>query len=131
LKLKVDELDTLCKFIVSKFESGVVILDGTLASGKTTLVKEFVKYLEIDEDVTSPTFSLQHRYGDKVYHYDIYNKGLDNFLAQGLLDELERDGYHFVEWGGDELKKLLDKCGIDSLHVKININKDYREYIVA
>jgi tRNA threonylcarbamoyladenosine biosynthesis protein TsaE len=94
-------------------------------------VKEFVKELGLKSVVTSPTFSLQHSYDDRVFHYDIYNKGLEHFLSLGLLDELEREGYHFVEWGDEKLKALLEKCGIDALHVKININENYREYEIA
>ena len=38
-------------------------LNGDLGSGKTTFVKAFVKALGIDEEVSSPTFSIVHEYG--------------------------------------------------------------------
>ncbi len=98
---------------------GVVILQGDLASGKTTLTKAAAKYLGIDEPVTSPTFSLQQRYGDQLFHYDIYNRGIEHFLALGLLEELEKPGYHFVEWGDDTLVDILRLAGIPAIVIEI------------
>lgn len=126
------ELHTLAKYIAENFKSGVIILRGDLAAGKTTLVKETLKYLEADEDVTSPTFSLQHRYGDYVYHYDMYNKGLGHFISLGMLEELEKEGIHFVEWGDDELLNILKSAGIDVMTIDIGkISDDKREYTVC
>ena len=68
----------------------MVILKGDLASGKTTLVKAVVKAMGINEEVTSPTFSLQQVYAGKVFHYDMYNHGLEHFLSLGMLEELEK-----------------------------------------
>ncbi len=47
---------------------------GDLASGKTTLVKNYLKTLDLDDIVTSPTFSLQAIYSNDIFHYDVYNK---------------------------------------------------------
>ena len=49
-------------------KSGVVLLSGDLASGKTTLVKAIIKAHGIEESVTSPTFSLMQIYGKDIYH---------------------------------------------------------------
>ncbi len=130
--LKLKELDALAKDIVQNFKNGVIILKGDLASGKTTLVKEVVKELGIDDEVTSPTFSLQQCYGDIVFHYDIYNHGIEHFISLGMLEELERTGLHFVEWGDDKLQNILISAGFDL--VVINIEKiadDKREYKIC
>ena len=73
-------IEKLKKLISNK--NIVVLLQGDLASGKTTLVKNYVKYLGLDDNVTSPTFSLQSIYGKDIFHYDIYNKTLDEFIGQ-------------------------------------------------
>jgi tRNA threonylcarbamoyladenosine biosynthesis protein TsaE len=106
----------------------VILLQGDLASGKTTLVKEYVKALNIDEVVTSPTFSLQTIYNNNIFHYDIYNKSINDFISLGLLEELEKDGLHFIEWGDEQLKHLLLKYGFDILVIKIKKIKFKREY---
>ncbi len=121
--------------IVSKFgrkiTTGVVILKGDLAAGKTTLVKAVVKALGIDEAVTSPTFSLQQVYGKKIYHYDMYNHGLDHFLSLGMLEELEKEGIHFVEWGDDALIEILDSAEIPTTVIEIvKVSDNEREYRV-
>ena len=130
-KLKLDELHLLVDEIVKSFRNGVVILNGDLASGKTTLVKEIVKTLGVGDDVTSPTFSLQQCYGSKIFHYDIYNHGLEHFISLGMLEELDKDGLHFVEWGDDELLEILNSAGIDVLKIDIEkISDNTREYKV-
>jgi tRNA threonylcarbamoyladenosine biosynthesis protein TsaE len=108
----------------------VVLLQGDLASGKTTLVKHYVKSLGLDDEVLSPTFSIQSIYGDKIYHYDVYNKTLEEFISLGLLEEFEKSGIHFVEWGSGELKEILDDYGFEVLVVKINKKDERREYII-
>ena len=78
--LKENELNTLIDELLDEFKNGVVILKGDLAAGKTTLVKAVVAAMGIEDTVTSPTFSLQQVYGDKIYHYDMYNHGLEHSL---------------------------------------------------
>jgi tRNA threonylcarbamoyladenosine biosynthesis protein TsaE len=130
--LKLNEIDILVKEITSRFTEGVVILKGDLAAGKTTLVKRIAKSLGCDEDVTSPTFSLQQCYGDKIFHYDIYNHGLEHFISLGMLEELEKPGLHFIEWGNDDLVNILKSAGIETMTIEIEkISNDAREYNIC
>ncbi|MBC8238619.1 MAG: tRNA (adenosine(37)-N6)-threonylcarbamoyltransferase complex ATPase subunit type 1 TsaE [Helicobacteraceae bacterium] len=130
-KLGLDSLDILIKDVLSHFSSGVVILRGDLAAGKTTFVKEMVKTLGVEDEVTSPTFSLQQCYGGNIYHYDIYNHGLEHFISLGMLEELDKEGLHFVEWGDDALKNILDEADIKNITIDIEkISKNLREYRV-
>jgi len=127
-----DSVSSMAKTIVDEFPSGVILLRGDLAAGKTTLTQSIVKALGMDDEVTSPTFSLQQCYGDKVFHYDIYNKGLDNFISLGMLEELEHEGLHLVEWGDDALKKILVDAGFDVLEINIKkIDNNKREYEIC
>ena len=109
----------------------VVLLQGNLASGKTTLVKNYVKLLGLTDVVNSPTFSIQSQYGENIYHYDVYNKTLEEFVALGLLEEFEKEGIHFVEWGDENLKKILDDYGFEVLVIQINKLNEKREYIIG
>jgi len=106
----------------------VVLLRGDLASGKTTLVKNFVKSLGLDDLVTSPTFSIQAIYSDKIFHYDLYNKSLDEFISLGMLEEFEKSGIHFVEWGDEKLEELLKSYGYEVIIVNIFKEDDKRLY---
>ena len=66
-----DGLDDVSHLIKEKLpKGGIVLLRGDLASGKTTRVQRFVKFLGLEVAVSSPTFSMMNVYGDSVYHYD-------------------------------------------------------------
>jgi len=127
-----NELDTIIHDILDNISNGVVLLRGDLAAGKTTFVKALAKALGYTQDVTSPTFSLQQCYGDKLFHYDIYNHGLDHFISLGMLEELDKEGLHFVEWGDDELLKILTHAGIDTITIDIKkLHDNAREYSIC
>ena len=132
MELTLDKIDIFVDALKKQIDNKnvVVILQGDLASGKTTLVKAYVKSCGIDESVTSPTFMVQSIYGDSIYHYDIYNKELDSFIATGVLEEFEKDGIHFVEWGDDKLINILKEYGFDYIKIKIEKKDESREYII-
>jgi tRNA threonylcarbamoyladenosine biosynthesis protein TsaE len=115
--------------IIDKNES-IILLRGDLASGKTTLVKEYVKFLNLDDMVTSPTFSIQTIYGENIFHYDIYNKTLEEFISMGLLEEFEKEGVHLVEWGDDRLDELLNSYGFHTIKIDIEKLENKRRYII-
>lgn len=128
-RLKEDNLLPVVSKFGRKIQNGVVILKGDLAAGKTTLVKAVVKAMDISDEVTSPTFSLQHCYGDKIFHYDLYNHGLEHFISLGMLEELDKEGIHFVEWGDDALYDMLNAAEIPTTVIEIEkISDDAREY---
>ena len=82
----------------------LVLLEGELGSGKTTLVKGIVEGLGVarQEQVTSPSFTLVHEYGEreKVYHVDLYRiEGARALATLGLEDILDSPATVIVEWG--------------------------------
>ena len=109
-------------------EDCIVILRGDLASGKTTLVKDYVKSLNIKDLVTSPTFSIQSVYSNDIYHYDLYNKTLEEFISLGMLEEFENKGIHFVEWGNEKLHLLLEDYGYKVILIEIEKIDNKRQY---
>lgn len=125
LTILIDEL----KKIIEK-ENSVVILRGDLASGKTTLVKNYVEAVGLDDLVTSPTFSLQAIYSDKIFHYDVYNKTLVEFISLGMLEEFEKDGIHFVEWGDEKLEEILNDYGYKVILIEIEKKDNKRLYTI-
>lgn len=132
MQLTLDGLPQLSQKIVEALPTGgIVILQGDLSSGKTTFTQSFATYLGLSETVTSPTFSLQQNYGDRLFHYDVYNYGFDKFMALGMMEELEKPGYHLIEWGDEELINFLKKAGFETVVVKITqCGNDMRCYEV-
>jgi tRNA threonylcarbamoyladenosine biosynthesis protein TsaE len=81
----------------------LVLLSGELGAGKTTLTKGIVSALGAAEEdqVTSPTFTLVHKYdhGAVVYHVDLYRVGdFHDLETLGLEDFLTELAIIIVEW---------------------------------
>jgi tRNA threonylcarbamoyladenosine biosynthesis protein TsaE len=83
-------------------EGDVVLVRGELGSGKTTLVRGAARALGVSDPVTSPTFSIGHRYGGNgvtISHLDLYRlAGLEHEEADLLADYLGPGRIAFVEW---------------------------------
>jgi tRNA threonylcarbamoyladenosine biosynthesis protein TsaE len=90
----------------------VVLLIGNLGAGKTTLAKGIVSELTATEpeEVSSPTFTLIHEYGDaRVYHIDLYRLDTIQEVATLGLDEIfDRDAVVLIEWG-ERFPEILPK----------------------
>ena len=130
-ELELNQLDVLTKYLKDiVIEDCIVILRGDLASGKTTLVKSYVKALGLADLVTSPTFSLQAIYSDNIFHYDVYNKTLGEFISLGMLEEFEKSGVHFVEWGDEKLEEILKDYGYEVILIEIEKKDNKRLYKV-
>jgi tRNA threonylcarbamoyladenosine biosynthesis protein TsaE len=81
----------------------LVLLSGDLGAGKTTLTKGIAAGLgaAAEDDVTSPTFTLVHRYdgASRVYHVDLYRIGdLHDLETLGLEDIFSERAIMIVEW---------------------------------
>jgi tRNA threonylcarbamoyladenosine biosynthesis protein TsaE len=91
-------------------DGDVVLVSGELGSGKTTLVRGAARALGVCGPVTSPSFSIGHRYagrGVTVAHVDLYRlEGLEREEPALLADYMGPGRIAFVEWpqhAGDEL----------------------------
>ena len=85
-------------------QQGVVLLIGNLGAGKTTLAKGIVEALGAApaDEVSSPTFTLIHEYGDpvRIYHVDLYRLDTSEETRRVGLEELfERPALTLIEWG--------------------------------
>ena len=81
----------------------LVLLSGELGAGKTTLTKGIASGLGAasEDEVTSPTFTLVHKYarGAPVYHVDLYRIGdFHDFETLGLEDVFAEKAVVIVEW---------------------------------
>lgn len=91
----------------------VVLVRGELGAGKTTLVRGAARALGVSDPVTSPSFSIGHRYRARdeltVSHLDLYRlAGLDAEDPDLLADYLGDGRIAFVEWPPDAERELVD-----------------------
>jgi tRNA threonylcarbamoyladenosine biosynthesis protein TsaE len=81
---------------------GVVLLIGNLGAGKTALAKGIASGRGAAEptEVSSPTFTLIHEYGPKLYHIDLYRLDSEREVQTlGLEEIFDRDALVLIEWG--------------------------------
>jgi tRNA threonylcarbamoyladenosine biosynthesis protein TsaE len=79
----------------------VVLVSGELGAGKTTLIRGACRALGVTEPVTSPTFTIGHRYRGRVpvSHLDLFRLEDLGGEEPGLLDDyLTPDAISFIEW---------------------------------
>lgn len=97
-----------------KFPKMVICLMGDLGSGKTVFTKGFAKALEIDEEITSPTFNIIKEYTSgemPLYHMDVYR--LDGKVEDlGLEEYFNKKGITIIEWA-DTIEEYLPKNRLD------------------
>jgi tRNA threonylcarbamoyladenosine biosynthesis protein TsaE len=91
-------------------DGDVVLVQGELGSGKTTLVRGAARALGVTDPVTSPTFSIGHRYRTielTVSHLDLHRVAALEQEDPGLLADYVGPGrIAFVEWPPESAREL-------------------------
>ena len=107
-----DEIDHVAKRLLKKFKNKVVIFNGQVGSGKTTLIRAIVNELGTCDKISSPTFSIVNEYKVRngiVYHFDFYRiKNHNEALDIGIFEYLNSENWNFIEWA-DKIQVLLPK----------------------
>lgn len=111
-------------------ERDVILLSGTLGSGKTTLTQFIARGLGVPSDsyITSPSFSLMNQYFGRIplYHIDCYRlEDEDDVEASGLIDYIVADGLTVVEWP-DRLGSLRPD---DRLEIELTSGHDEERFV--
>ena len=91
------------KFLASKLQIGdIIVLTGDLGSGKTKLTQGILSYFGLENEISSPTFTIVNEYKKKninIYHFDVYRlEDSSEFYAIGG-DEYFENGICLIEWG--------------------------------
>ena len=80
----------------------VVVLTGELGSGKTKFVEGFLQEYNLQNEISSPTFTIVNEYTNgetNIYHFDVYRlENSDEFYAIGGEEYFE-NGICLIEWG--------------------------------
>ena len=106
--------------------SDIIVLNGELGCGKTVFVSGIAKYFAIEEQISSPTFTIVNEYQlnnlDKIFHFDVYRiEDSDDFL-DSIGTEYFSNGICIIEWG-NIIQDILPKNTIF-----IDISKDDVDY---
>ncbi|WP_439881734.1 tRNA (adenosine(37)-N6)-threonylcarbamoyltransferase complex ATPase subunit type 1 TsaE [Pontibacter sp. MBLB2868] len=81
----------------------IILFEGPMGAGKTTLIKEVCRQLGVKENVSSPTFSLVNEYegadGKLIYHFDFYRINNEReALDIGALEYFDSGKLCLIEW---------------------------------
>jgi tRNA threonylcarbamoyladenosine biosynthesis protein TsaE len=104
-----EETEAVAAGLARLLETGdVVTVSGELGAGKTTFVRGACRELGVTQPVTSPTFTVGHRYGGRVpvSHLDLFRFTDVSAAEWGDLEPYFDDAVCFVEWpeaAGDDL----------------------------
>lgn len=102
IKYKLENIELAVNFILSNINTRFLLFNGTMGSGKTTLIKAIVSKLGSTDSVSSPTFSLVNEYeinNSIAYHFDFYRiENETEVLDIGIEDYFLKDSWCFMEW---------------------------------
>ena len=105
----------------------IVLLEGPIGAGKTSLVQGIAKGLSITEDITSPTFALSHHYNSgkiPLVHIDLYR--IENISsAKEIYFSEEEEAFQsqailVIEW-----PELVEPLIESFWKIKISYAKNY------
>ena len=123
------EINEACKFIFKNSNSKIILFEGDLGTGKTTLIKNLCYELGSADNVSSPTFPILNIYDNKknkIYHADLYRvKNINDLNEIGFFDIINTNDWLFVEWP----KKIIDLIDKPFSIVNINIEDDNKRKI--
>lgn len=111
--------------VKERLKNPIVTFTGPLGAGKTTLIKELMRQLGVEEDVTSPTFTYMNQYNSrlgKIYHFDLYRiKNMQDFIDAGFTEYLDEPGaLTVIEWP-EVIAPMLTH---NVMHISIDYDQD-------
>lgn len=99
----------------------VIVLSGELGCGKTKFTEGILKYFGLENEISSPTFTIVNEYRKKnnnIYHFDVYRlSDVEEFYAIGG-EEYFTNGICIIEWG-EIVERALPKD-----YLKLKFSKD-------
>ena len=108
----------------------VICLLGDLGAGKTTITQSIAKALEVDDYITSPTFTIVNEYEGKMplYHFDVYRIGSSEEMYDiGYEDYINGNGVCIIEWA-NLIEDILPE---EYLKIELNYKDMSREMVLT
>ena len=109
-------------------KGNIIVLSGDLGSGKTKFTQGILKYFGLENEISSPTFTIVNEYHTNktnLYHFDVYRlSDSDEFYAIGG-EEYFNNGICIIEWG-EIIEDILPDDYIKISFSKDNNNENYR-----
>lgn len=116
-----DTIEFAKNFAKKLNKHSIILLSGDLGSGKTKFTEGILRYFELEDEISSPTFTIVNEYDAKdvkIFHFDLYRlEDIDEFYAIGGEEHLQ-NGICIFEWG-EMIESILQKG-----YIKITFSRD-------
>lgn len=106
----------------------IVVLTGELGSGKTKFAEGFLSYFGLENEISSPTFTIVNEYKKddiNIYHFDVYRLEDSSEFSEIGGEEYFENGICLIEWG-ELIKDVLPKNYIHITFSKDTNNENIR-----
>ena len=120
------------KFAQGLHPKSIVLLQGPIGAGKTSFVQGIAEGLCIEEDITSPTFSLSHHYNSgtiPLIHIDLYRLEesliAQEFFASEEEEAIENESIIVIEWP-ELIKPVLNNFWRIEISYALNVGRNYK-----
>lgn len=104
-KVSISDLKSVAMYLKSEIDNGnnLFLFRGNLGAGKTTLIKEFGKQLQVVDTMSSPTYALVNSYqtesNETVHHFDLYRlEQTEELDSIGFEEYLISNQVVLIEW---------------------------------
>ena len=124
------DLNSVCEALEkASTNEKIILFSGEMGAGKTTLIKAFCEQLGVEDEISSPSFSLVNEYSSNVgtvYHFDLYRIQSEEELYDIGYEDYFFSGYLcLVEW--PEMAKTI----LPEKHVLVNIRVENGQRIIT
>ena len=125
ISFTINELNDVALQILAYKPEKIILFNGEMGVGKTTLIKELCTVLGVKNATSSPTFSIVNEYqtdtNNAVYHFDFYRlKSPMETLDMGIDDYLYSENWCFIEWSEKIIDLIPEKHSIVTLSLLDN-----------
>src|SRR5690606_3879181 len=105
------------------------LFEGGMGAGKTTLIKEIARQLQVEDPVSSPTFSIVNEYlgadGQPIYHFDFYRiEDQEEALDLGVEEYFYSGNYCWIEWAERISAYIPEKFALIRIEVGENDERE-------
>ena len=127
-----DTIDFAQEFAKKLNNNSIIILSGDLGSGKTKFTEGILKHFDLEDEISSPTFTIVNEYHTNsvnIYHFDLYRlSDIDEFYAIGGEEYLQ-NGICIFEWG-EMIENSISKGFTKISFSRDSENPNYRKLII-
>ncbi len=130
LASNVHDLSKICSYLKTVvITEKLLLFSGEMGAGKTTLIKQLCAELGVNDEVTSPTFSLVNEYQgstEPIYHFDLYRiRSEEELFVIGYEDYFFSGYLCLIEW--PEMASGI----IPEKHVMVNIRVENDQRVIT